>query len=67
MLSALPSVFCAWCRTKGRPARIVIDLQKNACQSLIEELKASQDYTDLFISGQDALVEADNLQSSYCC
>ena len=48
------------CRTKGRPARIVIDLQKNACQSLIEELKASQDYTDLFISRQDALVEADN-------
>ena len=48
------------CRTKGRPARIVIDLQKNACQSLIEELKASQDYTDLFISGQDAQVEADN-------
>lgn len=48
------------CRTKGRPARIVIDLQRNACQSLIEELKASQDYTDLFISGQDALVEADN-------
>ena len=48
------------CRTKGRPARIVIDLQKNACQSLIEELKASQDYADLFISGQDELVEADN-------
>jgi len=48
------------CSTKGRPARIVIDLQKNACQSLIEELKASQDYADLFISGQDALVEADN-------
>lgn len=48
------------CRTKGRPARIVIDLQKNACQSLIEELKASQDYADLFISGQDALVEADS-------
>lgn len=48
------------CRTKGRPARIVIDLQKNVCQSLIEELKASQDYADLFISGQDALVEADN-------
>ena len=48
------------CRTRGRPARIVIDLQKNACQSLIEELKTSQDYADLFISGQDALVEADN-------
>ena len=48
------------CRAKGRPARIVIDLQKNACQSLIAELKASQEYADLFISGQDALVEADN-------
>ena len=48
------------CRTRGRPARIVIDLQKNACQSLIEELKASQEYADLFISGQDVLVEADN-------
>ena len=48
------------CRPNGRPSRIVIDLQKTACQSLIEELKASQDYADLFISGQDALVEADN-------
>ncbi len=48
------------CPTMGRPARIEIDLQKNASQSLIEELKASQDYADLFISGQDALVEADN-------
>ena len=58
-LGAAVGLLCL-CRTKGRPARIVIDLQKNACQSLIEELKASQDYTDLFISGQDALVEADN-------
>lgn len=48
------------CRLRGRPARIVIDLQKNACQSLIAQIKASADYEDLFISGQDALVEADN-------
>ena len=48
------------CRVKERPARIVIDLQKNACQSLIAELKAAPGYEDLFISGQDALVEADN-------
>ena len=48
------------CRVRGRPARIVIDLQKNACQSLIAELNAAQGYENLFISGQDALVEADN-------
>ena len=48
------------CRVKERPARIVIDLQKNACQSLIAELKAAPGCEDLFISGQDALVEADN-------
>ena len=48
------------CRVRGRQAKIVIDLQKNACQSLIAELKAAQGYENLFISGQDALVEADN-------
>ena len=48
------------CRVRGRPAKIVIDLQKNACQSLIAELNAAQGYENLFISGQDALVEADN-------
>ena len=48
------------CRVRGRPAKIVIDLQKNACQSLISELNAAQGYENLFISGQDALIEADN-------
>lgn len=48
------------CRAKERPVKIVIDLQKNACSSLIAELKAVSGYDDLFISGQDALVEADN-------
>lgn len=48
------------CRAKQRPARIVIDLQHNACKSLIAELKAAPEYDGLFISGQDALIEADN-------
>lgn len=48
------------CRAKERPARIVIDLQHNACKSLIAELKAAPEYDGLFISGQDALIEADN-------
>lgn len=48
------------CRAKERPARIVIDQQSNACKSLLAELKAAPDYADVFLSGQDALIEADN-------
>lgn len=48
------------CRAKERPARIVIDQQNNACKSLLAELKAAPDYADVFLSGQDALIEADN-------
>ena len=58
-LGAAVGLLCL-CRIKGCRAKIVIDLQKNACQSLIAELRAIPDYADLFISGQDALVEADN-------
>ena len=48
------------CRKKGRKANIVIDLEKNAAQKLIEELRAEPQYRDIFISGQDALLMADN-------
>ena len=58
-LGAAVGLLCL-CRIKGCRAKIVIDPQKNACQSLIAELRAIPDYADLFISGQDALVEADN-------
>ncbi len=48
------------CRKKGRKANIVIDLEKNAAQKLIEEIRAEPQYRDIFISGQDALLMADN-------
>lgn len=58
-LGAAIGLLCL-CRVKDRPARVVIDLQNNACQSLIAELKGAQGVENLFISGQDALIEADN-------
>ena len=48
------------CRKKGKKANIVIDLEHNASQRLIEEIRAVPDYKDVFISGQDALLMADN-------
>ena len=48
------------CRKKGKKANIVIDLEKNACPNFIEELRAVPEYKDIFISGQDALLAADN-------
>ena len=48
------------CRKKERRVRIVLDLENNAAGSLIEELRAQPEYRDLFISGEDALVEADS-------
>ncbi len=51
---------CCLCRFKGKKANIVIDLEKNAAQKLIEEVRAVPQYRDVFISGQDALLMADN-------
>ena len=48
------------CRKKGRKANIVIDLEKNASKKLLDEVMADSAYQDMFISGQDALLMADN-------
>ncbi len=48
------------CRKKGKKAYIVLDLEKNAAGRLIEEIRAVLEYKDVFISGQDALLLADN-------
>ena len=48
------------CRKKGKKAHIVIDLENNASQKLIDEIRAVPEYKDVFISGQDALLLADN-------
>ena len=48
------------CRKKGKKANIVIDLEKNACPKFLEEVRQVPEYRDMFISGQDALLAADN-------
>ena len=47
------------CRKRGKMAQIVIDLEKNASQSLIAELKASPDFSGVFVTAEDALLSAD--------
>ena len=48
------------CRKAGKKAYIVLDLQKNAAEDLIEEIRAVPEYADVFISGQDAILLCDN-------
>ena len=51
---------CCLCRKKGKKAHIVLDLQNNVADKLIEELRGTEEYKDVFISGQEALVFCDN-------
>ncbi len=48
------------CRKKGKPAHIVLDLENNAAQNLIDEIRREPEYKNVFISGQEALVLCDN-------
>ena len=48
------------CRKAGKKAYIVLDLQKNAAEDFIEEIRAVPEYADTFISGQDAMLLCDN-------
>ena len=48
------------CRKKGKKPHIVLDLEHNASQKLLEEIRAVPEYKDAFISGQEALLMADN-------
>ncbi len=48
------------CRKKGKRPYIVVDRQYNAAQRLIEEISQVPEYSDCFLSGQDALLLCDN-------
>ena len=48
------------CRKKGKPAHIVIDLNNNAAEKLIDEIRREPEYRDVFISAQDALLQSDS-------
>ncbi len=51
---------CCMCRKKGKTANIVIDMENNAAGKLIEEIRATAEYKDIFISGEEAILLADN-------
>ena len=48
------------CRKKGKKANIVLDLENNASRRLLQEVLQQPEYRDIFISGQDALLQCDN-------
>ena len=48
------------CRKKGKKASIVLDLEKNAAQQLIDEIRQVPEYRDVFISSQEALLNCDS-------
>ena len=51
---------CCLCRKKGKKANIVLDLQNNMAARLIEEIREVPQYADVFITGQEAMVQCDN-------
>lgn len=50
---------CCLCRKKGKRVRVVIDPENNAADSLLKLLRETPEYAGCFITGQDALLEAD--------
>ena len=48
------------CRKKGKKAKIILDLEHNASKRLLDEILQVPEYKDVFISGQDALLQCDN-------
>ena len=57
-LGAAMGLVCI-CRKRGRPVRIVLDLENNAAKSLLLALQEHPEYDNLFLSGEDALLAAD--------
>ncbi len=48
------------CRKKHKSFYIVLDLYENAAEKLVEEIRKSPAYKDVFISGEDALLLCDD-------
>ena len=48
------------CRKKGKKAYIVLDLEKNVAGKLLDEIRAVPEYSDVFITGQDAMLHCDS-------
>jgi len=50
---------CCMARVNEKKARIVVDMENNFAKNLIDRLLESPEYKDVFISEQDAILEAD--------
>ena len=48
------------CLEKGKRPRIVVDPQRNACGNLLALLNADPEYAELFITAEDAMLDADS-------
>ena len=48
------------CRKKEKPFYVVLDLHENAAQKLLEEIRTSSAYRDVFITGEEALLRCDD-------
>ncbi len=48
------------CRKKEKPVHIVLDLENNAADMLIDEIRRVPEYRDVFIGGQEALLLCDS-------
>ncbi len=59
VVGAVMGISCM-CRKKGKKAYIVLDLENNASKMLLDEILQVPEYRDVFITGQDALLMADN-------
>ena len=51
---------CCIARSKNIPARIVVDFHMNSAQSLIKHISQLPEYRDVFVTEQEAIIEADS-------
>ena len=58
-LGAAMGISCL-CRKRGKKANIVLDLENNAAQRLLEQIFQVPEYQDVFLSGQEAMLQCDN-------
>ena len=49
----------ALCRSLGKKANIVVDQDASSAPKLLELIRADSEYKDIFLSGQDAMLQAD--------
>ena len=50
----------ALCRAKGKPVNIVADVKTSTAPKLVELLRKEPQYKDVFLTGQEAILQADN-------